>query len=102
MSDFRDVKLLIEKLVADYKQLFSEEYQAFLSGQKIKVQARANKFSEFKGTDILERKLGEYPATLFTILQMKLPPDSFAFLDSIEGAHWFFNRFPEFRETEKI
>lgn len=104
MSDHAGVQLLIENLVEGYKQLFPGEYQAFLGMQRKKASSRdrSNKLLKITSTDVLERKLGEYPATLHTILYSRMTPEQFTYFDSKEGTVWFFTKFPEFRETAKI
>lgn len=97
-----DIQGNIKTFVDEYKKLFPIEYAMFLKQMEMNKLNTYNKFAEIKGTDALERKLIEYPETLYTILYDKLSPEGLAWLTTKKGARWFARKFPEFKVATKI
>lgn len=96
-----EVKTKITQLVENYKEMFGNEFQAFLRAQKPKTDAlqKENKFAELEGSQIIERQLGEMPETLFFMLQNRLGAEEYTWYQSKPGQIWFYNNFKEFKVT---
>lgn len=94
-------KQKITNVVKTYQEVFNREFQNFLLGQKPKTDAAVtdNKFAELKGSDVVERQLGEIPETLFVLLMKHLSPEEYVWYQSRKGAQWFYNTFKEFKVT---
>jgi hypothetical protein len=102
LSSEAPIRDKIKFYVEEYKRLFPYEYLDFKSMMRQKQLAQADKFSEVKQTDLLERALIEYPATLFAIFQMKLTEDEMEKMGSKKMARWMHRTYPEFRVAEKL
>lgn len=97
-----DVRGNIRMLVDEYKKIFPMEYAMFLKQMEINRLNTFNKFAEVKHTDAIERKIVEYPETLYVILLDKLSSEEFTWFSSKEGARWFAKKYPEFRVATKL
>lgn len=94
-------KTKIRQYVESYKEVFSGEFRSFMQAQKPKLDdlAKSNKYAEVKGSDVVERQLGEMPETLFLLLQKNLTAQEYIWYQSMPGQAWFFNTFTEFKVT---
>lgn len=98
-----EAKTKITEYETAYRNVFPQEYADFLKGQKVKLDLLGeNKFAEMKGSDIINRRLGEMPETLYAMFQTRLTPEEFTWFRSQEGGRWFFKTFPQYRETKTI
>lgn len=109
------LKLKIEQLVKQYKELFADEYEA------CKLQVKRNRENQIndtgdmsKHTDFINRPLLEYPETLEAMFQLKFNEDERNIFynplnnkvkklnSSIEIHRWFAKKYPEFSLVKKI
>jgi len=99
----------IEKIVSEYKRLFPGEYSAVCEqiarGRKELHDDDFGTLNPKSQNDVLDRKLHEIPATLFTMFEQALTPEAFTYLFSDadkKGARWFARKFREFAIPKKI
>lgn len=97
-----DARGNIKVLIDEYKKIFPIEFAMFLKQMEIVRLQQYDKFAEVKGTDALERKLVEYPESLFIILQQKLSSKELEWFGTKEGVRWFAKKYPEFKVAYKI
>jgi len=90
----------ITHVVRDYEKFLKSDYDAYLNVKK--EREPLNEFSEFKGFDILERHLIEFPEILFFILQKVLLKDEWNWFASKRGQRWFASTFNEFAVPQKL
>ena len=96
------LKKKIEHITKEYLRLSKDEMVLFREGIEEQIKQIKDRFGRVKGADILKRKLGEFPESLFIILMSRLSPDEMAEFKSQEIQRWFFKKFREFRITEQI
>lgn len=98
----------VRLVVKDYISLFPTEYDLFKKSMKIKRDENINEFAGTKGDHALNRKITEYPNTLYTMLKMKLTDDEWKdFFDADDkgksiGQRWFAKEFKEFRGGQRV
>jgi len=92
-------KAKVASIVEDYQRLFPEEYKNFLTAQRVKVNNITDKFATLKGSDVIERQLGEMPETLYYMLQTGLTGEETKWFNSKDGYTWFYNTYKEFKVT---
>lgn len=99
-------KAKIDKAVADYIRLFPAEYESFKGwSDKVRAQQR-DKFAQTKGTDAIQRKLGEMPERLYYSIVRALTPEEGdwfftrnAYAKDFRGAYWFYRKYTVFAVT---
>lgn len=96
----QEAKVKMTNYVNAYKSLYKDEFLQFATAQKVNQLNQKDKYSEVKGSEIIERKLGEIPETLYAIFKSRLEPSEFEWFRTTPGAHWFYKTFPEFSETK--
>lgn len=92
-------------IVREYTRLFPEEFALFKKAMKQKlseIDQMTNKFAKMEGSDVIERKLAEWPATLDNALRMHLTREEYAFMQTQQEIFWFITAFPVFRITHKV
>lgn len=94
-------KQKITSIVKTYEEVFKQEFENFIKAQKPKTELATsdNKFAELKGSDVIQRQLGEIPETLFVLLMKHLSGEEYAWYQTPKGAAWFYNNFKEFKVT---
>ena len=92
----------ITEIVEDYKTIFDKEYKLFCKQQKDFRAGLLNDYAEVKGDIILERKLFDTPANLYTMFVQNLSSEELDHLKSRKGARWFAKNFKEFRAANKV
>lgn len=100
----------VEEIVRFYIEQYPEEWKAFCGyADDLRAAQGANDWAEVPGSEVIERKLGEKPATLHALLQNFLSKDDWVWLNpdglnnkSMKGPNWFFKRFPQMRITKEI
>lgn len=92
----------ISALVEEYKKIFPQEFYAFEQQMKRNFYEQSNDYGEIKGSDMVERKLVEYPETLYAILMQKLSQEDFVWFSSKKGVRWLAKKHPEFKVVNKI
>ena len=103
MSDYSEIQKKIIGVVDAYKQFYPDDYKVVVKIVKEKRLNLKNRFGDItKQMDTMKRRLTEYPETLFFLLNKILSEDEMKYFSSLKGHHWFANRFPEFRITEKV
>ena len=98
-------QIKIKKLVDAYIKLFPNEYREVVSVIKEKRNRKLSSdtgIHDFKGLDVLERELLEYPENLWTIFNAQLNPEELLYLTSRKGAIWFGRTFKVFSLVNKI
>ena len=92
----------IEKVVDDYKILFSQEYTAFVKQQQMMREHLLNDFAAVKGDSAIERKLFDVPETLYSMFVSNLNSEELAYFKTKRGGRWFSKKFREFRAPIKL
>ena len=96
----------IRQAVSEYKKLFPDEYQAVVDHIKNERRSQATDWATLEGNHAIERKLGEVPETLFSMITQMLTVNELNQFRATGDAgkkaqRWFFNAFPEFRVTKE-
>lgn len=91
-------------ITSQYRKLFPQEYADMVAIVKQKRSDTVTKFAEIKGlkNEIISRKLGEMPSTLFQLFQIKFTDEEKVWFKTKEAMRWFYRRYPEFRVTKEI
>lgn len=101
------IKHKIIKIVAQYKKLFPDEYNALVSYLKEKRKINKDQFGTINGpnplkaTGALERVMFEIPVTLDNMLAVKLTTEENQWRKEKDYARWFQNKFKEFISSDK-
>lgn len=97
-----DIKKKIISVVNEYKNVYKEEYDLFCTQIKLVQKSQTNEFSEIQNSDMVERKIAEYPETLLGVIKARLSHDEFKYFETKEGTRWFVKQFKEFSVSQKI
>jgi len=92
----------IRDIVKTYEIVCAGEFSEFKLAMSIKRDLQKSKFSELKGTDMVERLMYEVPEQLFLLFKGILKDEEKGFLQSKKGAIWFAKTFPQYRVAEKV
>lgn len=105
-------KTKLKECVDIYRKTFPQEFAAFKEwSDKVRSAQRVsgNKFAELKGSDMVQRKLGEIPERLHTLIEKMLSAEELqwyqadgAYKGDYRGPTWFYTTFPVFRVTEEM
>ena len=98
------IKDKIKKITENYKQVFPEDYKATCLYIKKVRKAMQSTTGIVKGTDFLQRRIGEFPEILYDMLQQGLTPEENASWKNDKKhkiSNWFFSTYPEFRLINK-
>lgn len=102
MKVSQPTKNKIEIIIKTYIELFPYEYRAFNDMMDIKVADLINKFGEVQGSEIVERKIAEYPENLYMILMRQLDTNEHKEVFSKEGQRWLVRNFPAFKAVQSV
>jgi|ERR1051326_2508683 hypothetical protein len=99
----QDAQKKITSCIDSYKQIYSDEYNQFLKGQKerIKLAGKHGLWQDTKAGGEW-RKLTEIPLTLHNLLHAILTEDEWKYYESENGKLWLVKTFKEFLGREKI
>ena len=108
LKSLDDPKASIKQIVADYKQLFPDEYQIVIKGiQATREMTKDDYASFFDESSSENRALYEISETLHGMFVNALSEEELKWLKSgglnhKEGGRWFARTFPEFALPTKI
>jgi hypothetical protein len=103
----KGAKLKVTTAVAQYIKAYPDEYKAFADWSAKVRSEQKDKFARTpKGTDAIERKLGEIPEVLYAMIIRALSADEqswfFArdsYTGDFRGPYWFYKKYPVFSVT---
>jgi hypothetical protein len=103
-----EAKAKIRAAVEEYIRLFPTEFALFKKqlADNVDKDDIFNPYQRVAGADMIERKLGEIPETLYYALRKTLTDDEWDWFQhdkgKFNGTHWFYETFPAFRTTSAI
>lgn len=101
-----NTKKKITQAVKEYKRIFPDEYEMFLTSFRKKQDTKRDRWAQVKGADVVTRQLIEIPESLHVALDLNLTVEEKDWLyarndyqSNWSGMKWFMERFPEFKLT---
>lgn len=101
-------KAKIKAIHKSYKEMFPDEYKLICEYIKALREGTVTDYAESEEESAFERKLGETPETLITMIEKTLSEEEmkeFRGVDKdsmIKSARWFYKTFNEFAVAKKI
>ena len=100
-------KQKITGIVENYKRLYRDEMQSFLSSHSRNIDKNKDNFAQVaNGLDFIERKVFELPENLYIMFKTGLSSQELEWFmpsksNDQSGVKWFVKNFPEFRASKK-
>lgn len=101
-SEVELLKTKIGSLVSEYVELFTQEYEDFKVGQKVKQNLQATDTGVIKGDHLVERVIAEWPETLDSIFKLRLNDKEMEWFRGKPGIRWFVRKFKIFSLVRKV
>ena len=92
----------IRRTVGDYTGLHPFEFDAFKTQAARQREERRTKFAEVRGSETIERQIGEWPERLDAMLKFALTDEEWLWFTSVKGCSWFVKNWPMFAAADKI
>lgn len=94
-------KKRIKSIVRAYRDIFPEQYDLAVIGNRQYTDNQRTDWGETKNSDVLEREILRMPTQLHSILYAKMTPEEITEFESASGTLWFQRTFPEWVPNRK-
>lgn len=101
MDSYAEIKQKVTNTVKRYQDNNREEFLNFRKQQQYLKDNLKNDWAEMKGSDIIVRKLNEYPELLNAMIKMALSSAEYEEFRSTKLQLWFGNTFSDYRVTNQ-